>query len=90
MTYAKELHDAIIAETDLKLRKAQFEKQFKQQIEQNANFEELTSGMNASDLKIMESIKADVQEEKRLGDAFAQAFQSANPTNCYNAGITKK
>jgi len=46
--------------------------------------------MTTEDQKIMESINADVIEEKEQGDLFLKGFKTANPSNAYNAQISKE
>lgn len=72
------------------MRKQELEKLYKSQLESGAKVEELTQGMNATDQKIMEQINADVIEEKRDGDLFLKGFNSANPSNGYNARTIKE
>lgn len=72
------------------LRKQELEKLYKSQLESGAKVEELSKGMTTEDQKIMESINADVIEEKEQGDLFLKGFNSANPSNGYNARTIKE
>lgn len=72
------------------MRKQELEKLYKSQLESGAKVEELSKGMTTEDQKIMESINADVIEEKEQGDLFLKGFNTANPSNAYNAQISKE
>lgn len=90
MNYAQQLREELLAETNAKLHRQALENKYKPLLEQNANFEQLTSGMSASDLEIMKSIKDEVESECEKDKLFKQVFKNANQSNGYNPNVTSK